>query len=242
MKKVLIIDDEQDARHLIRQYIIPFTEFKIEGECENGFEAVAMINKLEPDLIFLDIQMPGLSGFQVVQQMVHIPQIIFTTAYDQYALKAFDANALDYLLKPYTAERFNIAVAKALSQPNGGYIEARKVADEITGSAYPSRILVENGNKLTGLNTEDIIYLEADKDYTRIHTAAKSYLSNYGIGILEQRLNPSHFIRIHRSHIVNLIHIKEVVKEGATAQVILKNEKALNVSRGYMDEIKKRIF
>src|SRR5918993_3632744 len=126
MKKVLVVDDEYDARSLIREYLNPFPEFTIIGESENGIDAVKKINTLEPDLVFLDIRMPGLSGFQVVQQLVHIPQIIFTTAYDQYALQAFDNNAIDYLLKPYTADRFFSAITKARSYTNEDFSRAAK--------------------------------------------------------------------------------------------------------------------
>jgi two-component system LytT family response regulator len=241
MRKVLIIDDESAARSLIREYLEPLPDFTITGECENGLEAVQKINSLEPDLVFLDIKMPGLSGFQVVQQVIHTPQIIFTTAYDQYALKAFDNNAVDYLLKPYTAERFNQAITKLSFRMPEAFAKAQKIADEYTGHA-PTRILVESGNKFVNLNVEDIAFFEAEKDYTRIYTEAKTYLSNYGIGVLEQRMNPKVFMRIHRSYIVNINFIKEVHRDGYSVQVVLKNDKSLNVSRSYMDDLKKLFY
>ncbi len=241
MSTVLIIDDEADARTLIRQYLSPYEGYEIIGECENGPEAVMMINKLEPDLVFLDIQMPGLSGFQVVQQLVHIPQIIFSTAYDQYAVKAFDTNAIDYLLKPYTAERFKRAIAKVSPPTAAEFTRTQKMAEEITGQ-HPTCILVEGGNKLVNINVDDIIYFEAEKDYTRIHTEVKSYLSNFGIGILEQRMDNRQFLRIHRSYIVNISGIKEVYRDGHSVQVILKTGKSLNVSRTYLDDLKKLFY
>jgi two-component system LytT family response regulator len=241
MRKVLIIDDESAARSLIREYLEPLADFEVLGECENGPDAVEKINNLEPDLVFLDIKMPGLSGFQVVQQLIHRPQIIFTTAYDQYALKAFDANAIDYLLKPYTSERFNQAIRKIISIIPHNFEKTQQLADEYTGHA-PTRILVENGNRFVTLNVEDIIYFEAEKDYTRIHTETKTYLSNFGIGVLGQPMNAKLFMRIHRSYIVNIHFIKEVFREGYSVQLILKNEKSLNVSRGYMDELKKLLY
>ena len=242
MKKVVIIDDEKDARLLIRQYLKAFSEFEIIAECSNGIEAVTKINSLEPDIIFLDVQMPGLSGFQVVQQLVHVPKIIFTTAYDRYALKAFDSNAIDYLLKPYTSERFAKAIEKILFQDRQNFMQAQKLASELVANPYPERILVECGNKLVKVDTPDIYFLEAERDYTRIHTADKSYLSNYGIGSLELRLNPQTFLRIHRSYIVNMQYMKEVYKEGVGAQIVMKNDKVLNVSRSYMDTFKKYIY
>jgi two-component system LytT family response regulator len=241
MKRVLIIDDENDARSLIREYIELYSGFDIIGECENGSDAVKKINGMQPDLVFLDIKMPGLSGLQVVQQLIHTPQIIFTTAYDQYALEAFDANAIDYLLKPYTAERFNQAMNKIATYKPTDFLRTQRLADEYPGHA-PTHILVENGNKFINLNVEDIIYFEAEKDYTRIHTENKNYLSNFGIGILEQRMNPKLFMRIHRSYIVNIHFIKEVFREGYSVQVILRNDKSLNVSRSYMDELKKLLY
>jgi two-component system, LytTR family, response regulator len=241
-KKVLIIDDENDARLLIRQYISSYNGYDVIAECDNGIDAVTSINQLEPDLIFLDIKMPGLSGFQVVQQLIHIPQIIFTTAYDQYALKAFESNAIDYLLKPYTAERFNKAMTK-LSLLNGFHTsKVQTLAHEYSGTPFFTRILVESGNRFINLATNEVLYIEADKDYCKIHTESKAYLSNYGIGLLEQRMDPSQFLRIHRSYIVNIEHIKELHKDGSTAQVIMKNNHSLNVSRTYMEELKKLLY
>jgi two-component system, LytTR family, response regulator len=241
MSTVLIIDDESDARLLIRQYLQSHPEYEILGECENGPDAVSMINRLEPDLVFLDIQMPGLSGFQVVQQIIHIPQIIFSTAYDQYAVKAFDTNAIDYLLKPYTADRFKRALAKASASTPADFGKAQKMADEVTGQ-HPTRILVEGGNKLVNINVDDIIYFEAEKDYTRIHTDGKTYLSNFGIGALEQKMDGRQFLRIHRSYIVNISCIKEVYRDGYSVQVFLKNGKSLNVSRTYLEDLKKLFY
>ncbi|RYF89688.1 MAG: response regulator transcription factor [Chitinophagaceae bacterium] len=241
MKTVLIVDDEFDARLLIREYLQPFTQFEIIGESENGFDAVQKINGLKPDLVFLDIRMPGLTGLQVIQQLVHIPQIIFTTAYDQYALKAFDTNAIDYLLKPYTSDRFLRAVTKAGSYTNDDFNRTRKVADEQL-KAGPSQILVESGKKLVNVNVDDIVYLEAEKDYTWLHTESKSYLSNYGIGVLEQRLNNNYLLRIHRSFMINIRWIKEVHRDGYSVQVLLVNNKSLSVSRSYMEGLKKLFY
>ncbi|HUC83217.1 MAG TPA: LytTR family DNA-binding domain-containing protein [Flavisolibacter sp.] len=243
-QQVLIIDDESAARLLIRQYIEENENFEIIGEYDNGLDAVTGINALEPDLIFLDIKMPGLSGLQVVQEIIHVPQIVFTTAYDQYALKAFDANATDYLLKPYTRERFEKAIAKILHHSRSNFEEAKQVANFITSktAAEPvTTVLVESGSKLVSLELKDVICMEADKDYTWMHTAAKSYLSNYGISQLEQRL-PTSFLRIHRSFIVNISHIKEVHKESASAQLITSNNRVINVSRTYMPELKRLIY
>jgi two-component system LytT family response regulator len=241
-KKVMIIDDEQDARLLLREYIAAYPFFEIVAESANGLEAVEAIDRLQPEIIFLDVNMPGLNGFQVVQQIIHMPRIIFTTAYDRYALKAFEVNAVDYLLKPYTEDRFDKAIEKIEQLPAVTEERIRKLAGEYGGARYVTRVLVESGYKYINIAVRDILFIEAAKDYCRIHTDKKNYLSNYGIGVLEQRLDPLHFLRIHRSWIVNVEHVKEYHKEGGTAQVIMDNGQALSVSRNYMEVVKKIIF
>ena len=243
-KKVIIIDDEEAARLLIKQYMAEFKELEVVEECENGIEAVSAINRLEPDMVFLDIQMPGLSGFQVLKQIVHIPQVIFTTAYDQYAIKAFDLNAIDYLLKPYTRQRFNQAVSKLLIQQRDTWASLSALAETASpySSSYSEKILVEQGSKLISLNVNDIVYLEAVKDYTTIYTAKARFLSGFGIGAIEQKLNPSIFLRVHRSFIINIHSIQEVHRDINGMQVVLKTGHVLKVSRTYIDNIKKLIY
>lgn len=243
-KTVLIIDDEDAARLIIRQYLEAYPELKVLGECRDGATAVAAINRLEPDLVFLDIQMPCLSGFQVIRKLVHVPQIVFTTAYDQYALKAFDTNAVDYLLKPYTRERFHRAVDKALQH---GAFEQSKIAAlaAVAGTitrGYYDRIFLEAGQKMISLSTDEILYLEAEKDYTRVYSGEGFYLSNFGIGSLEQRLNPDIFFRIHRSFIVNIHHVRELYRAKSDTYLVLKNDLSLKVSRGYTDNIRKLMY
>jgi two-component system, LytTR family, response regulator len=240
-KKVIICDDEDDARLLIQQYIADYPQLQIIKECSNGPEAVAAIDALEPDLIFLDIQMPGLSGFQVLQKIVHVPQIIFSTAFDKYALKAFDNNAVDYLLKPYTKQRFAQAINKVLDggQKNAAGIKSLSESLQQDYTTYPERVLVESGNRMISLSVNDILWIEADGDYTRLHTVQKFYLSNYGISMLEQKLNPATFFRIHRSAIINLNLVKEVLKESDGYHVVLQNGMQHKVGRSYTEVIKK---
>ncbi|PZR25659.1 MAG: DNA-binding response regulator [Citrobacter freundii] len=246
VKKVLIIDDEEAARILIRQYLEDHDQLEVVGECTDGLIAVNSINRLEPDLIFLDVQMPGLSGFQVIRQLVHIPQVIFTTAFDQYALKAFDSNAVDYLLKPYTKERFDQALAKALLRNLPMAPQLNVPTDTSTQptafNSHYERILLESGSKMISLSIHDIIYLEAEKDYTRVYSSAKNYLSNFGISTLEQRLPPSVFTRIHRSFIINIHYIKEVYKQNNDTYLVLKNDMTLKVSKGYVDNIRRMMY
>jgi two-component system, LytTR family, response regulator len=241
LKKVIICDDEDDARLLLQQYIVDYPQLQVVRECTNGPAAVAAIDALEPDLIFLDIQMPGLNGFQVLQRVVHIPQIIFSTAFDQFALKAFDSNAVDYLLKPYTKERFAQAVGKALLQAAQNLQAVKNLSDHLQQgyAAYPEKVLVESGNRMIALPVSDIVWIEADGDYTRLHTAQKFYISSYGMAVLEQKLNPAVFLRIHRSAIVNLHLIKEVYRDSNGYLVVLQNGTTQKVGRSYVEAIKK---
>lgn len=240
-KKIIICDDEDDARLLIQQYVADFPQLQVIKECSNGPESILAIDQLEPDLIFLDIQMPGLSGFQVLQKIVHIPQIIFSTAFDKYAVKAFDNNAVDYLLKPYTKERFVQAITKVLGDSRKNAVAVKSLSDSLQQgfNVYPERVLVENGNRMISLPVNDICWIEADGDYTRLHTLQKFYLSNYGISILEQKLNPAVFVRIHRSAIININLVKEVLKEPDGYHVVLQNGMQHKVGRSYTDVIKK---
>jgi len=180
IKKIIICDDEDDARLLIEQYMEDYPQLQIIKQCSNGLEALQAIDELEPDIIFLDIQMPGLSGFQVLQKIVHVPQIIFSTAFDKYALKAFDNNAVDYLLKPYTKQRFAQAINKVLLSTTKNNEAIKKLSENIqqTYSAFPEKVLVDNGNRMLSLPVNDIIWMEAEGDYTKLHTSSKNYLSN----------------------------------------------------------------
>jgi two-component system LytT family response regulator len=240
-KTVLIIDDEDAARLIIRQYLEAYPELEIIGECRDGLESVAAINRLEPELVFLDIQMPCLSGFQVISKLVHIPQIVFTTAYDQYALKAFDTNAVDYLLKPYTRERFRRAVEKVIHHNSYSHAQIKAVAASAadTTTGFYDRIFLENGQKMISVAIDEIMYLQAEKDYTRVYAGDCFYLSNFGIGVLEQKLNPAIFFRIHRSFIVNIHHIRELYRAKSDTYLVMKNDLSLKVSRGYAENIRK---
>ncbi len=236
----IITDDEQAARLLIRQYLEHYPHIEIVAECSNGPEAVAAIDRLEPALLFLDIQMPGMNGFQVLQQIKFIPKVIFTTAYDSFALKAFEHNAVDYLLKPYTKERFDVSISRVLKNEDMNPVRSLTETLQHPG-AYPERILVEKGNRLVNIPVTDILYLKADKDYTRIHTNGQVYLSTHGISQVEQKLNPQSFIRVHRSHIINIHHIKELYKD-TRLYMVMTDGAEINIGRNYINNIKKLIF
>lgn len=239
-KTVVIVDDEAPARILLREYIGRFPKLKIIAECKNGIEAIGIINILKPDLLFLDIQMPGKTGFEVLQEIEHFPTIIFSTAYDKYALQAFEVNAVDYLLKPYTQVRFEQALQKALEKENINNVQ--QLSESLHTGSYPERILVEQGNRLVSISIHEILWLEAEGDYTRIHTAKQGFLSNKGISEMEQRLNPQLFQRVHRSAIIALNAIQEVIREPTGPQILLKNAILIKVSRSYIESLKKFIY
>ncbi len=241
MKKVIVVDDERAGRSLILEYLKDYPELIVLGEANNGVDAVHMINEYKPDLVFLDIQMPGLDGFDVLTRLEEIPQIIFSTAYDAYALKAFEVHAVDYLLKPYTKERFNKAVKRlpASLESNTAPLAESLLMNRAT---YPERILVQHNKKLIALELNQIYWIEAYGDYSKLHTEQETYLSNYGLSTLDEKLDPKHFIRVHRSSMINLNRVKEIHKYGKSYDVSLQNGTVVRVSRGYKDKLNDLMF
>ena len=246
MQKVILIDDEAPARQLLREYLANHPELIIVGEANNGVDAVRLIKELRPELIFLDVQMPGLTGLEVLTHLDELPLIIFSTAFDQYALKAFELHAVDYLLKPYTRERFEAAIAhlnKRLHQPQQAVLQlTQAMVDEKDQNAFPGKILVAKGNKLVAVSVADIQYISAEGDYSSLITAGQRFLSQYGIGQIEIKLNPQLFLRIHRSTIININFVKEVFREGHTYDVRMQNGDVVRVSRSYAPKVKEIIF
>lgn len=243
--KCIIIDDEQLARELLREYIDDLPDLDIIGEAAKGKDAVELIDSLKPDLIFLDVQMPGMTGFDVLDDINHDPHVIFTTAYDQYAIKAFEKNAVDYLLKPLDKERFELAVKRALErmrleQNNVGEMLRNMKAENRT--SYDSHIFVQKSEKLINLSIEEIMFLEASGDYTILTTKADQFVSSSGIGKLEEILNPETFIRVHRSTIININFLKEIEKHFNGGMVVkMQNGKSFPVSRTYAKLIRRKV-
>src|SRR5690606_27614692 len=234
-QSVLIVDDEEHARLLIKQYLKEHAGFSLAGECHNGIEAVKYINMLEPELVFLDIKMPGLNGFEVLQQVEHVPKVIFTTAFDQYAIQAFEIHAIDYLLKPYTKDRFNDAISRLGPIPNllpnlVSHFSSRN-------GKYPDYVMVESKKRFVNLRVADIVYMKADRDYTEIYTTASTYISSIGIGAILQRFDPAVFLRIHRSVIINLAHVRELYKDIHKTFIVLDNGVELSVGRNYLPNV-----
>lgn len=250
--RVVVVDDEPLARLNIRSLIEKDEELKLIKECENGYEAISSIENLVPDLIFLDIQMPEMNGFQVLEKvdLEKIPAIIFVTAYDQYAIKAFEVHALDYLLKPVEETRFKKAVSQAkdfLKQREMSSLSQRLVAllknDQASVDSAPKfleRIVIKSTGKVMFLPVAEIDWIEADDYYVKIHTADRSHLLRETMGELENNLNPNQFQRIHRSVIVNINRIREVQSDFQNKSVVvLNNGKKLKMSRPVQDLINK---
>ncbi len=244
MKKVILVDDEAPARQLLREYLSLFPELILLGEYNNGVDAVKGINAFRPDLLFLDIQMPGLSGFDVLTHLEEMPRVVFTTAFDQYALKAFEVHAVDYLLKPYTRERFRLAVQKALDTATHWQKPLNQLTESnlVQNSPFPEKIFVSQGTRLVALQVGEIRYIQASGDYSLLMTPGGEYLSTFGIGELEQRLPPSIFQRVHRSSIVNVNAIREIQRHPHSMDLLMADGKVLRAGRSYLDKLKGMMF
>ncbi|WP_100426930.1 LytR/AlgR family response regulator transcription factor [Janthinobacterium sp. 67] len=233
--RVAIVDDEALARGVLREYLARHGDIEIVAECANGFEAVKAIAELEPELVFLDIQMPRLDGFEVAELIGAKTRLIFVTAYDQYALKAFDCHALDYLLKPFSEQRFDQALAHACahrSMPETVQTLAREAA---TRAAPLDRVLIRDGAKVHVIASARIDYIEAQDDYISIRSEGKSYLKSQRLSELETQLDPAKFLRVHRSYLLNIDGIRRI--EAATKDshvAILRDDTRIPVSKaGY---------
>ncbi len=235
--KTIIIDDEKLARDIVKKYASSYDELVIIDECGNGFDGIKAINEKKPDLIFLDIQMPKLNGFEMLELLEKAPRIIFTTAFDQYALKAFDVNAIDYLLKPFSQDRFAEAVHKVLNQSvKSSEEKIDKLKSHVEGDLeFLDRVVVKQNNKINILPIGKIIFFEAQDDYVMINTGESKYLKQKTMKYFEEHLDPNEFIRIHRSYIVNISHVKEIeLFDKDSYKAVLKNGTKLSVSRsGY---------
>lgn len=240
MKTIFIADDEEDGRQLLKYYISQHTDFSVIGEASNGIDAVRGINQLKPDLVFLDIQMPGLNGFEVLTRLEELPDVIFSTAYDHYAIKAFEVHAVDYLLKPYGKARFENALSRVLMNQTPITPLAESLIKQ--EDSFPNKIILHKGNRKFMIDSSSIIYGEAYGDYTRVFTANEAYLSLKGISSLIENLNPAVFIRLHRSHFVHIDRLVEVKKTGRYHYAILSNNTAIKISETYLSEIKKILF
>ncbi len=233
MINALIADDEALARRLIREYLRSHPEVRIVGEAANGLETLEQIGACEPDLVFLDIQMPKLSGFEVLEASGRRSGIIFTTAYDQYALKAFDLHAVDYLLKPFSQARFDEALAHAGKLLGQGADALDKLVAHTAQRL--ERILIRDRGQVHIVSVASIDYVEAEDDYIRIHADGKSFMKTQRLSDLEAQLDPDQFVRVHRSFLINASKLKSIegnAKSGYAA--LLRNGMQVPISRaGY---------
>jgi two-component system LytT family response regulator len=232
--RAVIVDDEELARAFLRELLRPHADIELAAECANGFEAVKACSECAPDLLFLDVQMPKLDGFEVLELIEPGPAVIFTTAYDQYAMRAFDAHAVDYLLKPFGVERFERALERARERLGERQLP-KEVAVARPPAERPQRVVVRDGTKVHVIPLEKLDYVEAQDDYVALHSCGKTYLKQQPIADLESALDPARFIRIHRSAIVNLERVARIEPYGKESRIAILNDGTrLAVSRaGY---------
>lgn len=211
MIRCILIEDEAPAREIIKSYLKSYDDFELVAECSNGYEGMKEINRLKPDFIFLDIQMPKLTGFEMLELLDVPPMVLFTTAFDQYAIKAFECNATDYLLKPFTKKRFEESLQKVRSQINNTSDELIQLKQLVESyrkeQGDMDRVVVKSGNSIKILGLDDIICIEAADDYVLIHTEKEQYIKQSTMKQFENHLPANQFQRIHRSFIINLSHL-----------------------------------
>ncbi len=235
--KAIIVDDEAPARSIIRQYLRRHANIEIVGECANGFDAMKMVRDLSPDIMFLDIQMPKVSGLELLEVLEDAPQVIFTTAYDEYALKAFELNAVDYLLKPFSVERFDTALTKVLEKLAGGIPAQRPLVEEIRNENPEklNRIVVKKGSSITVIPVSDILFLEAQEEYVMIHSGQGRFMKHQTMHYYESHLPDTEFVRIHRSFIANITRISKLEPYDKDSYIaVIPPDHRLRISRtGY---------
>jgi two-component system LytT family response regulator len=236
--RVLIVDDEPLACERLRMLLESERDVEIAGECHDGLTAVEAIRKLAPDLVFLDVQMPEMDGFAVLEALDTPPAVIFVTAYDQFAIKAFEVHALDYLLKPFDRERFS----KALARAHSGDLDARLrslLAELRTRRKYNDRLVVSAGGRVVFLRVDELDWIEAAGNYVRLHAGRDEYLHRETMARLEACLDPEKFARIHRSTIVNVDRVKELhpLFRGDYT-VVLRDGRELTLAKAYRERLR----
>ena len=250
--RTLIVDDEPLARSLIRDLLALEPELSVVAECASGQEAVAAVKNTQPDLVFLDVQMPGMSGLEVLASIgeVKVPYVIFVTAHDLYAVEAFEMQALDYLLKPFSKVRFHESVARAkksirnrelaglaerMSSLAKSYadLQASVEANEEGAPSHTGELRIREGRRLTSLDVAEIVWIEAANQYVRLHTLERSHLLSQSLASLEKELDPRRFCRIHRSTMVNKDFVREVrLEKNGAHSILMAGGQRLRVSRG----------
>lgn len=239
--RTIIVDDEDLARQVIREMLKPHPEIEIVGECSNGFDAVKAVAELKPDLMFLDVQMPKLDGFEVLELIGSDVAVIFATAYDEHAIRAFEVHAVDYLLKPFRAERLSDALQRARQRiGTKSPTVPEQLASEVRGAGhYAERVVVKDGTRVHIIPVEKLDFAEAQDDYVALASQGKKYLKQQTISGLEASLDPKNFVRIHRSYLVNLERVSRLEPYAKDSHVVILNDGArLPVSRTGLTRLK----
>lgn len=244
--RIIIIDDEELARKVIRKYLEAYPEIQIVAECENGFAGLKALNELKPDLVFLDIQMPKISGFELLEVLDDPPVIIFSTAHDEFALKAFEHSAVDYLLKPYSQKRFDEAIGRAKLRLASGSLHNQSISQLKTdieeGNETLNRVVVKSGSRLDVIPVDEIQLIEAADDYVEIHTAKSKFLKQKPLSWFENHLPDDRFIRVHRSFIVAVDQIVALEPYSKESYVLmLKNRREISVSKTGLKKLKEKL-
>ena len=242
--RLLIVDDEAPARALLREYLAAAPGLEVVGECADGLAAVEAVGRLDPDLVVLDVQMPGLDGFEVLELLERQPAIVFITAYDEYAVRAFEVGAVDYLLKPFSEERLTEALTRAAARRASGQIEPlAALAAAARRERRPlGRVLVREGAQVHVIPAERIDYVEAQGDYVRFAVGEKTFAKQEPLSELEALLDPARFVRIHRSYLLNLERLARLELYAKDSRVaVLANGARLPVSRAGHGRLKGRL-
>lgn len=237
MIRTILIDDESLARDVVKHYLSSFPDIEVVAECSDGFEGIKAITQHQPDFIFLDIQMPKINGFEMLELVEKPPAVIFTTAFDEYAIKAFEVSAVDYLLKPIEKSRFDLAIQKLPARLNNTEQATQELLDSAAmNPAQNNRVVVKKNGVIKIIAVSDIHYLEADDDYVKLSTTEGVFHKNKTMSFFEQSLDAAQFIRIHRSYLINLAQVTRIeLKEKDSYVVLLKSDIWLPVSKtGYV--------
>ena len=239
--RAVIVDDEPLARQQLRDFMADVEWLECIGEAANGGEAVRVIDAQQPDIVFLDIQMPEMTGLEVLERIDHDPAVVFTTAHDRYAVAAFELGALDYLLKPFGRERFIGAVERARRslQLDSDERPAERVRAALESERLMTRVFVRDRGRILPIPVPEIVRLEAEDDYVGLHARGKRFLVYLPMGEFEKRLDPDRFLRVHRSHIVNLDHVSALVPyDGSRLQVEMRDGTKIMASRTRSRELR----
>ena len=241
---VALIEDEELARELIKKFMRSFDNLELLCECDNGFEAVKELNRIRPELVFLDIQIPKINGFELLELLDYEPELVFTTAYNEYAIKAFEVNAIDYLLKPFTLERFEQAVQKAIAKLSENQSMPTKLKPELhpaalTEEEYLLRVVIKDRSNIHVVDVATINWMEAQDDYVMIYTSKGKFLKQQTLSYFENNLNPNDFCRVHRSFLIRLDQITKLELYAKESYYLyLKDGSKVKVSKNRYKQLK----